>query len=236
MNAEVRARLVNLGFADRPEAGTDRISRSIGIPLSTIIDLLEDADGSIDLTLPMEGDLLSPEFDYSDMIWSGIFRVLRALVTAPFTLISASVDLISQTGSGAAPSAPAGTQATSAPPGLGPVPFAAGESAVGADLGGVVNALGNTLRQRPKMRLKLCGVATRADREALSGSRPSATGVAGEAAVPDPRLYDLAEARMKALRQALTTQPGVATAQVVTCAKPHVDADDAGPPRVEFGF
>ena len=121
LKGEIRAKVIDLGFADRPEAGSDRISQSLGVPLSTIVDLLQDADGSIDFNLPFEGDLLSPEFDYSDMIWSGIFRVLRALITHPFKLISASIDLMSATNEGGKAAAPGPT----------PIPFAPGAAARG---------------------------------------------------------------------------------------------------------
>ena len=129
---KIPAKVIDLGFADRPEAGSDRISRSVGVPLSTIIDLLQDADGSIDFNLPFEGDLLSPEFDYSDMIWSGIFRVLRALIVSPLKLISASIDLASATGSRDAGTAAAATTA----PALASLTFPPGEVTLAAELRG----------------------------------------------------------------------------------------------------
>ena len=157
LKGEIRAKVIDLGFADRPEAGSDRISRSVGVPLSTIIDLLQDADGSIDLTLPFEGDLLSPEFDYSDMIWSGVFRVLRALIRAPFKLISASASLLTATGDAAG--AEADTKAGAAPQ-LAPIPFAPAQETLGPEGRSAVAALQQVLQARPKLRLRLCGVAT----------------------------------------------------------------------------
>jgi hypothetical protein len=231
LKGEIRAKVIDLGFADRPEAGSDRISRSIGVPLSTIIDLLQDADGSIDLTLPFEGDLLSPQFDYSDMIWSGIFRVLRALIVSPFKLISASLDLASATGS-----RDAGTAAEAATaPGLPTIPFAPGEAALAADTRGTLLGMQQVLKDRPKMRLRLCGVATAADGVALGLPPPAAPSPATEAATRAP-LEDLARKRMAAVQKALMDSAGIERSRLPLCTEPRIASVESGPPRVEVGF
>lgn len=222
MAGEVRAKVFNLGFADRPEAGSDEISRSIGVPLTTIIGLLEDADGSIRLTLPFEGDLTSPDFDYSQMIWNGIFRVLRALVVSPFKLISASLDL--------AAAKREGGDAPAAPP-AAVITFAPGEAGVGGDAEGALLSLQQVLKDRPKMKLRLCGVATSADGIALG--LPAATPAQ---AAPPPPLRALARERMTAVQQALMEGSGVDRSRLPLCPEPLVSTTESGPPRVEMGF
>jgi hypothetical protein len=224
--------VIDLGFADRPEAGSDRISR-VGVPLSTIIDLLQDADGSIDLTVPFEGDLLSPEFDYSDMIWSGVFRVLRALIVSPFKLISASVSLLTATGDAAG--AGADTKAGAAPQ-LAPVPFAPAQETLGPEGRSAVAALQQVLQARPKLRLRLCGVATLQDRDAFLG-RPEAAAKKG-APSPDatPQMRLVAEARMRAVGSALSADGSISPSQLLVCPEPRIDPADPGPPRVDIGL
>lgn len=224
ITGEVRAKVFNLGFADRPNAGTDRVSKSIGVPLTTIVGLLEDSDGSIRITLPFEGDLTSPDFDYSEMIWSGIFRVLRALVLSPFKLISASIDL--------AAAKRDSSDATAAPPAAA-IAFAPGETAVGSDAQGQLLSLQQVLKDRPKMTLRLCGVSTPADRIALG--LPSTASDAAEASPPAP-LLDLGRARMAAVQQALMAGGAIDRSRLPLCEKPQSGTGEDGPPRVALGY
>jgi hypothetical protein len=215
---EVRAKVFDLGFADRPEAGSDRISRSIGVPLSTIIGLLQDADGSIALNLPFEGDLLSPEFDYSDMIWSGIFRVLRALIRAPFKLITASISLLSAADGGDGGTAGAATTARV----LAPLTFPPGEAALAGVTRDAAVALRQVLHDRPKVQLSLCGVATANDLDLMIAGVPEA----GRAAATEQamaKLQELARLRTKQVQDALTEGGEVERARLQVCPQPHVD-------------
>lgn len=246
LKGEIRARVVDLGFADRPEAGSDRISQSVGVPLTTIVELLQDADGSIDLTLPFEGDLLSPEFDYSEMLWSGLFRVLRALIVAPFKLISASMDLA------AARREKGEASGASAPPGPMPIAFAPGAATIPPEAKGMLAGMQQVMTDHPRMRLTLCGVATPADGTALGLLPAPATATGTATAAPTattaplaptpedeakarPALLDLAGQRMRAVQTALI-EGGIAPSRLPLCAEPAIAAADSGPPRVEFGF
>ncbi len=223
MTGEVRAKAFNLGFADRAEVGTDRISKSVGVPLTTIVGLLEDSDGSISLTLPFEGDLTSPDFDYSKMLWNGLFRVLRALVTAPFKLISASLDLAA---------AKRERSVDEAAPPAAVIAFAPGEAAVGSNAEGALLNLQQALKDRPKMKLRLCGMATPADGAALGVPTPPP----GAAEAPTSPLLDLARQRMVAVREALTASGDIDRSRLPLCSRPLVVDADGGPPRVEFGL
>jgi len=220
MTGEVRVKAFNLGFADRPEAGSDHISKSVGVPLTTIVGLLEDSDGSISLTLPFEGDLTSPDFDYSKMLWNGLFRVLRALVTAPFKLISASLDLAA---------AKRERSADEAGPPAAAIAFAPGETAVGSDAQGQLLSLQQVLNDRPKMKLRLCGVVTPADAAALGLPAPAG-------AAPAVPLVDLARARMAAVQQALMAGSDIDRTRLPLCSEPQLASGEDGPPRVALAF
>lgn len=54
------------------------------LPLRLAIALLEDANGVIDLDLPIRGNLDDPQFSYGPLIWQAIGNVLSKIVTAPF--------------------------------------------------------------------------------------------------------------------------------------------------------
>jgi hypothetical protein len=73
-----------LALGERVESPTAR-----DLPLDLAIALLQDADGRIDLGLPISGSLDDPEFSYGDIVWRAIGNVLKKIVTAPFRALAA---------------------------------------------------------------------------------------------------------------------------------------------------
>jgi hypothetical protein len=59
------------------------------LPLDLAIALLQDADGRIDLGLPVAGNLDDPEFSYGQIVWKAIANVLGKIATAPFRALAA---------------------------------------------------------------------------------------------------------------------------------------------------
>jgi uncharacterized protein involved in outer membrane biogenesis len=62
---------------------------AVNLPLDLAIALLTDSDGKIDLTLPVSGNVDSPEFSYGHVIWQAITTVITRIVTAPFRALGA---------------------------------------------------------------------------------------------------------------------------------------------------
>lgn len=58
--------------------------RAINLPLDLAIALLTDAQGKIDVAVPVHGDLNKPQFSYGEVIWQAIANVIKNTVTAPF--------------------------------------------------------------------------------------------------------------------------------------------------------
>jgi uncharacterized protein involved in outer membrane biogenesis len=54
------------------------------LPLDLAIALLTDAEGHIDLTLPVNGDVGAPSFSYGPLVMQALGNLLRGVVTAPF--------------------------------------------------------------------------------------------------------------------------------------------------------
>jgi hypothetical protein len=63
-------------------------NQSIDAPIGLAIALLEDSSGLIDLDIPMDGDVKSPNFDLSDAISDVIVNTIVGIVTAPFKFLS----------------------------------------------------------------------------------------------------------------------------------------------------
>lgn len=225
LEGELKATVKNAAFADRPGAGGDAISRSIGLPLNAIVDLLEDADGTIDVVIPFEGDLASPDFDLSQVMWTGFVRVLRALVTAPFKLVSASVSLLSASDQPGGAEQSGGTAAFT----IEPIPFPAASAALDATARPRIKSLVQVLKDRPRLRLKICGIAAQAD----LGAAP-----VPQAPTPEQKaaLARLAGERMEAIARELAAAGGIAFERIQRCPTPVVDPSDTGGPRVAIRF
>lgn len=58
-----------------------------GLPVRLAISLLKDKNGRIDLDVPVEGSVDSPEFSYNKIFWQALKKILTGLVTAPFRAI-----------------------------------------------------------------------------------------------------------------------------------------------------
>lgn len=59
------------------------------LPIGLAIALLKDADGRIDLDIPVSGDLSDPQFSYGGLVWRAIGNVISKIVTAPFRALGA---------------------------------------------------------------------------------------------------------------------------------------------------
>jgi hypothetical protein len=62
---------------------------AVSLPLNLAIAILEDADGVIDLGLPVTGDLDDPKFNYGQLIWKAFVNLITKLATAPFRALGA---------------------------------------------------------------------------------------------------------------------------------------------------
>jgi hypothetical protein len=57
---------------------------AIHLPLDLAIALLTDAEGKIDVALPVKGNVDNPEFKYGRVIWKALVNLITKIVTAPF--------------------------------------------------------------------------------------------------------------------------------------------------------
>ncbi len=63
------------------------------LPLRLAIALLEDSDNVIDISLGIKGNVDSPEFSASGLVWQAIRTVLANIVTAPFRALASLLGL-----------------------------------------------------------------------------------------------------------------------------------------------
>ena len=73
------------------------------LPLGLAIALLEDSDDTIDVTVKIAGNVDSPEFSASGLVWQAISNVLTNVATAPFRALAAIMGLGREEGVNALP-------------------------------------------------------------------------------------------------------------------------------------
>ncbi len=61
---------------------------ALDLPLDLAVALLTDAQGRIDLEVPVSGDLDDPEFRYAPLVFKALGNVLGKIVTAPFRFLA----------------------------------------------------------------------------------------------------------------------------------------------------
>jgi len=61
---------------------------ALKLPLELAIAILKDADGRIDLGVPVTGNMNDPQFSYGAVVWKAIGNVLTRIVTAPFRALA----------------------------------------------------------------------------------------------------------------------------------------------------
>ena len=83
LQGENKVLLEQFTLGERVESPT-----AINLPLDLAIALLTDANGKIDLSVPVRGNVDHPEFAYGHLIWQAIRTVITNIVTAPFRALA----------------------------------------------------------------------------------------------------------------------------------------------------
>jgi hypothetical protein len=87
-NAVVLSDLVLGAKVDNPDA--------VSLPLGLAVALLKNSEGVIDIELPVEGDVNSPEFRIGGVIWKAFAGLITKVVSAPFKLLGSLIGIESE--------------------------------------------------------------------------------------------------------------------------------------------
>lgn len=119
-------------------------------PMRLVVALLEDGEGIIDIDLPIQGDVNSPDFKYGKVIWQVIGNLLTKAVTSPFKLLGSMMGI-------------SGDDDT-----LSSVAFEPGEYELSPPVREQLDKLAAVMAKRPKLTLKVHGAwAAKEDDRAL---------------------------------------------------------------------
>ena len=235
--------------------------KAVNLPVELALAILTDANGVIDMQVPVAGDVNSPSFELSGVIFKAFINILTKAITAPFTLLAGLVDSKQD---------------------LQFIDFASGSVALNDTSSEKLTQLSGALAQRPSLSLIITGrVNIEADRErmqkealnvqlledgvspeeintkgpqwqraiskrhkryarSISGSNEpnieeQYRQLVGAVAVPDEALIGLAEQRAVAVKTYLVNQSGIAANRAVI-AKVSLDPKASDFSGVELGI
>jgi len=203
----------------------DKYQKSLGMPLSSALSLLRDGNDSIQIDLPITGDIQNPDFSINDIISTVSAKAIKVAVVNYYaslglvSLVGGAIDLLTTLH-------------------FDPVVFTPGQSKLTKASIGKLSKFATMLRDRPQVHLVVCGYATQADRIKLFASKNSATEIAGQSTdskIPPPnvqqirKLNNLARPRGNAVKQYLVKQEHVAADRLILCNPEYVTGNEHAP-------
>jgi hypothetical protein len=208
----------------------DKMEIHLAVPLNKALDMLRDEHDVIRLKLPITGDLDNPNFDASDAINQAVARATREGVITSLTL------LLQPYGSLVTVARYAAEKAAEIK--LDPVVFTPASADIDAAHHDYLDKVAGIIKQRPNVNVRLCGVATAADRvalqeQALVADKDKKKSQQQAPANDDRQLIDLADRRDATIKDYFIDKHGVKPGRLVAC-KPVIDAAEGAEPRVDL--
>lgn len=213
----------------------EKLDGQLLVPLSTGLSMLRDDNDTIELDLPVSGNIDSPDFGLGDIINTAMSKAIKQgsmtylkLALQPYGALITVAEL-------------AGEAVTKVR--LQPVNFEPGQATPVGEAGSYLQKVAGILKDRPELNIKICGQAVAADRVVLAGGTVAkeVDGKTGDAArdakpVTDQQLLDLASQRAGFVKDHLVVKHGVTASRLVACT-PGIDDDDEDDdnvPRVDL--
>ncbi len=222
MQGKAEIRLSNLDVDEAVQLSEGSLKAKMEVPLGTALALLRDNDDNITLEVPFKGDIASPEFDAGDVVNTALAKALKVggigylkLALQPY---GTALSLLQMAG-----------KALKHIP-LDPVNYAAAESDPGAAEAAYLQKLATLMNEREGLRLRLCGIATASDRQALKERSKDK-----KAEISNEQLRALAAERGRALKKRLVDEYGIDAGRLFLC-HPEIDENSDAIGRVEIGI
>ncbi len=195
----------------------DKMEDQLSVPLNKALDMLRDDNDVIHLKLPITGDLDNPEFDASDAINQAVAKATREAAITSLTLLLQPYGSLITVARYAADKA--------AEIKLDPVIFSPASAEIDPARHGYLGKVADIVKQRVNVNVRLCGVATNADRTALLGQ--------GQETGEDEHLLSLADQREAAIKDYFINKHAIKAGRLVAC-QPRIDAEEGAEPRVDL--
>jgi hypothetical protein len=224
IEGQVEIDLRRLEVQPMSEEDAQRVADTIGVQADTALRLLKDAEGRIELTIPVSGTVEKPDVDVSDAVNRAVVGVLAAIF--PPNIIAAMFR-----GGGDDVE-------------FEPLVFVPGSHELDAAAQEYLDRLAALMGEHPDVIITMCGRSVARDTDAIATMLSQKLGVTvpareGNAGTPERRVAShagaLAVDRARSARRYLIGERGVGPASITEC-RSTFDAADEGPPRVEIAL
>lgn len=135
LKATHKVLIQRFGFGEKVES-----KDALNLPFGLAVALLQDSRGRINISLPVEGDITDPKFNYTHLIWQTTRNFFMKLITKPFSVLGALV-----------PSLDSGIDV------LGSIQFVPGKTDLLPEEQKKIVILSQALRDRPRLLLEING-------------------------------------------------------------------------------
>lgn len=186
---------------------SQRLDTSLQLPLDTTLSLLRDGNGDIDLKLPIQGDINSPEFNINDAIQQ-ISR--KALTEASLLYLQQAFQPY-----GALISVGSWLHNQSKKIRLDPILFNPGSNQLNTKEIAYIDKLGELLDAKQSLRIKVCPIIGLLEQQWLDQQT--------EVQSTPISLEQISDLRVKALQQYLVEKHHIEATQIIAC-KPQYQA------------
>ncbi|OIO73028.1 MAG: hypothetical protein AUJ57_05120 [Zetaproteobacteria bacterium CG1_02_53_45] len=225
-------RKLELGDSDQP----GKAEKRIGMPVGMALDMLRNNRGDIEMEVPVSGNLDDPDININAIINKALMSSMStgamtyaALALQPY----GSIILVANLASGMIQDA--------AKPKLTPIIFTELNEKPGPEMADYIVKIADLMKNSDKLRLRICGVATRIEGEPIAQPQMITTrsgrSVAGEVepslVKTDAELLMLGQTRAETVMDMLL-QHGIATERLFSCAASIDEARLQAKPRVEL--
>jgi hypothetical protein len=195
----------------------EQMESELAVPLNKGIDMLRDGNDVIHLQLPILGDLDNPDYDASDAFNQAVARATKEAAITSLTMLLQPYGSVITVARYAADKA--------AEIKLDPVIFSPASAEIDPARHDYLGKVAGIVKQRVNVNVRLCGVATSADRTALQGK--------GQEAGEDEHLLSLADQREAAIKDYFIDKHAIKAGRLVAC-QPRIDAEEGAEPRVDL--
>jgi outer membrane protein OmpA-like peptidoglycan-associated protein len=224
-NADLRMR--NLEVAKQDPEKVPELDKQIDVPLESALSFLEDENDEIRLNIKLQGNINNPDFDFQDTINQALGKAMKLAAVnylkytlQPFGTYIAIAEIAVKAGKEIAKVR------------LDPVQFTPGTSELDEKAKQYLERVAVVLKNRPKLRIEICGIAVEKDRIAMQERQKEKQEEAAGKVMKLPSEEDmsnLAEERAKHIKNSLVKQHGISHERMYLCLPETVKSSEKQP-------
>lgn len=218
LDSKIALSLYHFNIKPTSKADAEKLDKKFGMPLNQTLVLLRDKDDSINLDIPITGDINNPDFNPMDAIVKATSKAATTtLITfyTPYGLIYTGGNVLFDLATAL---------------NFDPIVFKAGSSELLSENKEQLNKLSKLMTEKPKIHLTLCGTTNQGDLYAINPKTKIQQGDKKEITLSIEQvtaLNQLASQRQTNIKKYLIKEGNVTQDRLILCAPEHQEDANA---------